>query len=422
MNPFRSLMGRREFTVGALAASTSALPFKNIANALELGASSKPGKRKGVQQHKIVTFGNQGGLPLGHATAADLSLSGQDVTILDMPGNESNFEEIREQGGIVVTGNPEAMSSGKIGFAEITNCTTDPEEALAGADLVIIDAPIHEIEEWVAHIVPYVEDNAILHFTYYGYWPALRIHPILKGAGKENVTVTECPSAIWLPQGGRGSFEFARMRPEIPLSAFPANRSAAAFQILGNLFPAFVPAKDVIETNFMNLNMIWHASIALLNVARFDRVKASGEDMASFYSSGVTESTSLIAEAQDNEREAVCNAYEVPYRSLMELEDRFFNVTGETVYEVQRETVKNIGLHPVEAWKLWTAWDIPFAIVPFISLAELAGIEMPVNRSLVDIFGVLHGKNFWEEGLTLNRLGLEGKDPEGVIKYVHDGI
>ena len=53
-------------------------------------------------QHKIVAFGNDA-MNLGYAIAADLSLTGQSVTILDMPENIEKLEPIKNQGGINVT-------------------------------------------------------------------------------------------------------------------------------------------------------------------------------------------------------------------------------------------------------------------------------------------------------------------------------
>ena len=210
MNPIRSLVGRRQFMVGVLAASTSTLLYKKIAKAFDPGSSinkRKPQMEKNITQHKIVAFGNEV-MNLGHAIAADLSLLGHDVTILDMPENDYKFEAIKEQGGINVTGNTEALTSRKTGFAKITNCTTDPKEALDGADLIFVSAPVHEYEKWITHIVPYIQDGAILHFNYYGYWVSLRIYPILKAAGKENVTITECPSSLYYSKGQKGHVDF----------------------------------------------------------------------------------------------------------------------------------------------------------------------------------------------------------------------
>ena len=46
---------------------------------------------------------------------------------------------------------------------------------------------------------------------------------------------------------------------------------------------------------------------------------------------------------------------------------------------------------------------------------------MPIHKGMTHIFGAVLEKGFWAEGLTLNRLGLQGKTPDEVIKYITEG-
>jgi len=373
-------------------------------------------------QRKIVTFGNET-MNLGHAIAADLSLAGHSVTILDMPENSEKFENIKKQGGINVSGKTEALTSGKTGFAKIDLCTTDPKEALYDADIVFVVAPIHGIEKWVSHIAPFLRGDEILHFNYYGYWPSLRAYPVLKNAGKKDVAITECPSSLYYARGESGSIDFSIMKQGIPLSVFPARKTDEVFGIMNSLYPAFVKARNILETNFMNLNMLWHPSIALLNIAYFDRIEADGGDRANFYGTGITENTGILTDAQDKERIAACEAYNIPYRPLMDLIHQFSEGYGDTITEAQRDAkfVKESVPYPLDIWEQWIGWDMPFAMVPFVSLCELAGVGMPVHRSFIHIFGALLGSDFWETGATLDRLGLGGMTKEDVIRYVYEG-
>jgi len=368
---------------------------------------------------KIAIFGNQH-MNLGHAIAADLALAGHEVNILDLPEYKENIEQIKKLGGIHVSGNTDALTSGKTGFAKIGLITTVPEEALRDADVIFVDVPATEFETRVTAIAPFIKNGAVLHFTYYGYWPSLRVAPILKEAGKENVILTECPSALYFARGKDGYLNFTIKRSGVPLSVFPGKKNNETFALLNSLLPSFVPAKNILETNFMNLNMIWHASIALLNVAYFDRVKASGEDTAHFYGIGITEHTGILTEAQDREREAVCRFYGVPYVPFKDLIKHFCKGTGRTMAEAQCNCnfVKSSTPFPVDTWAQWIKWDMPLALVPLISLADLAGIPMPIHRGLVHIFGAILGTDFWKTGLTLDKLGLAELSPEDIIKYV----
>tara|TARA_B100000676_G_scaffold265788_1_gene279038 strand:+ start:376 stop:549 length:174 start_codon:yes stop_codon:yes gene_type:complete len=56
-----------------------------------------------------------------------------------------------------------------------------------------------------------------------------------------------------------------------------------------------------------------------------------------------------------------------------------------------------------------------------VLLASPAGVPVPLHRGFVDIVDALLGSNSWQDGLTLERLGLEGMSPEQIRNYVETG-
>jgi opine dehydrogenase len=66
--------------------------------------------------------------------------------------------------------------------------------------------------------------------------------------------------------------------------------------------------------------------------------------------------------------------------------------------------------------------DVPLAHVPFVQLAESAGVSVPLHRGFVDIVDALLGTSSWQDGLTLERLGLAGLSPEQIRNYVETGV
>jgi len=368
---------------------------------------------------KIAVFGNQH-LNLGHAIGADLTLAGHAVTMFDLPEYAHTIEPLREMGGIHVTGDPKALVSGKTGFARLHKVTADPEEALREVEILFIDVPADEFESRLGPIIPYIPDNTVLHFNYYGYWPSLRIGPLLKEAGKRNVKITECPSCLYYARGKEGRLDFQVLKERISLSVFPASKSLEAFKVIRAVYPNFELARNVLETNFENLNLLWHPAIALLNVAHFDREENRGEKTAYFYQSGITEHTGILSDAQDREREALCKGYGVPYHSLRDLTLQYVKGTGKTMAEAQRNSnfIKDSPAFSVDQWTRWIHWDMPLGVVPMVLLGDLAGVPMSLHRGLVDIFGALLQTDFWKTGLTLDRLGLAGLTVGEVLRHV----
>jgi opine dehydrogenase len=371
----------------------------------------------------VAVFGNSG-LNIGHGVAADLSLAGYEVHLFDLPRFHEMIMPLQKLGGIHVSGDPDALTSRKTGFAKINMITTDPEKALKDADVLFIDIyPAYEIEARFEIIAPYIKDGVIVNFNNYGYWPSLRVADILKGEGKEDVILTETSAPLYVARGKNGYLDFSLMRKGTPLSAFPSRRSSEAFKVLRRLYPTFEPARNVLHTNFDNLNMQGHSSVALLNVAFFERAEEHGETTAYFYTTGITRSTGILAEAQDRERVEVCGAYGVPYTPFRETIKRYYGGDGETLDELELSTefIKGIPAYSTDIWAQWVKADLSLAMVPFVLLSELAGVSTPIHRGFIDIFGAVLGTDFWETGLTLDRLGLADISVEEIIGYVTYG-
>jgi opine dehydrogenase len=62
--------------------------------------------------------------------------------------------------------------------------------------------------------------------------------------------------------------------------------------------------------------------------------------------------------------------------------------------------------------------DIPTGLVPFVALGEVAGLEMPLTRSLIHISSALLRRDFWSYGRTLHALGLDAMNVEAILEYV----
>lgn len=370
----------------------------------------------------IATYGNE--LPnLAFAIAADLSLAGYKVNVFDLPEYSEKLEPIKKLGGFNVSGNSRALASGKTGFAEVNMVTTDPEKALKDADVVFIDVPVHDFETRMKPVAAYIKDGAILHFSYYGYWPSLRIRNILKEAGKDNVMITECPAPVHVARGMDGNLDISHMRNGIPLSVFPASKSSKAFEVIKKLFPTFELAKNVLHSNFENINMIGHAGVILLNIAEIDRLKEQGETEFSFYGSGITENTGIVSEALDRERIGVCKAYGVPYTPFKDMMKRFYGGKGETLTEVERNGAffKNVPPYPIDEGFRWLRMDVPFAMIPFVSLARVAGVPTPIYTGVIGLLEAIFKTDYWKTGLTLDKIGLADMTVEEVIRYVTEG-
>lgn len=359
---------------------------------------------------------------VGAAMAGDLALGGHDVR-LALEGAETDIlEAVRAAGGVNLSVPADRTLTGSNGLGTPRLLTGDPVEAVIGADLVVLDVEAGDIEARAAAIVPHLENGQVLYVNTHGYWPALRLAPALRAADKIGVTVIEgmAPNISAKRTGAEVTNYF--LRRDVPIAVFPANRAPEVQRFLPLLLGSWELCRDVIETNLENINLLVHPAMALLNVGYFDRAEAAGETV-SFYGTGNTVNAGRLAESLDAERPAVCEAYGVRFRSLVEHIHRLYGGTGDTVHDAVKESpvYQNSSGLPSDIWRAWMADDVPLAHVPFVQLAESAGVPAPLHRGFVDILDALLGTNSWQDGLTLERLGLSGLSPEQVREYVETG-
>lgn len=359
---------------------------------------------------------------VGIPMAGDLALGGHDVRLLLGADQRENLEAIRAAGGVTLEVPAERTLSGRNGLGAPRIVSEDPAEAVPGAGLVVLDVEAQEVESRAAEILPHLENGQVLYVNTHGYWPGLRLAPALRAADKAGVTVLEGIAPNISARRTGATVSAYTLRRDLPIAAFPANRTAAAEPFLPLILGSAELCRDVIETNFENLNLLVHPAMSLLNVGYFDRAEAAGEQ-ASFYGTGNTVHAGRLAEALDAERPAACAAFGVRFRSLLEHIHRIYGGGGDNVHEAVKQSpvYSNSGTQRADIWRSWMGDDVPLAHVPFVLLSELAGVPVPLHRGFVDIIDALLGTESWKDGLNFERLGLAGMTAEQVRAYAGTG-
>jgi opine dehydrogenase len=62
--------------------------------------------------------------------------------------------------------------------------------------------------------------------------------------------------------------------------------------------------------------------------------------------------------------------------------------------------------------------DVGYGLVPMAELGRLAGVATPTMDALVRLAGLALGISYGRDGLTLERLGLAGKSPAELSRFV----
>lgn len=370
----------------------------------------------------VAVIGNSG-LNIGFAVAADLSLAGHEVRLAHWPDCAGALHPVRARDGFAVQGDPAELVSGRLGHARPAMITTDVGAALRGAEVVFLDVEPAELEARFATLLPDLADSQIVHVNMHGGWPALRLAPLLREAGKDGVTITEGAAPTMAAGHADGIVVPHALRRRRGIAAFPAVRIEHSLARLRAFYPALEASRNVLQTGFETMNLLVHPGITLFSISEYDRAEARGEPVR-FYAAGNSPHTGRFAEAQDAERQPVCAAYEVPFRSLREHIGRYYGAEAPSVHDA----ILGAGFYqklpplPAATWRKWLATDMPLSHVPFVAFAELAGIAAPLHRAMIAVAEALLGQDFWAGGLTLDRLGLAGFGLADMQAYVNEGV
>jgi opine dehydrogenase len=365
---------------------------------------------------RVAVIGNTA-RAIGAVCASDLALSGHEVRFTVFPEHKDLLPEVRKAGGFTVEGDARHLVSKKTGFARLDKICDTTAQALDNAEAVLIEVDIHQLEEKFSAMIPEFARGAVVHIQSHGYWPAARLTPLLRRAGRKDVLVTEAPAPTHAARINGTVVTPKGLRSGIEIATVPASRNEEALATLKRLFPHFTAASSVLQTGLENLNLIVHPAMVLPNVGAMERAKLDGRKFG-FYQEGVVPAAGVLGDALDAERKHVCEAYGVEHTSMARAIEQYYGFNSNTFYEAMQNPVyKSFPPFQPDIWREWEAVDLPYAIVPCVQLAEQAGVMVPLHRAFAEILGVLLGVEPWNCGPSLRDMELDGT-PETVMKRV----
>lgn len=360
---------------------------------------------------KVAILGGGAG---GYSAAADLSLRGFPVTLYELPRFESHIREMAQRGGIAVKG------AVKRNFVKIDQITTDIQEAIRDASIIMLIVPSYGMEEFARQCLPHLQDGQEIVWNGAACLGALRfkllaekLAPHLKIRVAETATLPYC-----CRQTGPAEVKINLFVQNIFYSAFPAIHTPGMLKTFQSLYPSMIQAKNILETTLNYGNSILHPPGAVLNATRID---ARGEFC--LYTEGVSPSVARVIEAVDRERLALCQALGLQLITSRERLVRYgYSKRADTLCEeMVKSEVFAEAKGPFDIHHRYLTEDIPYGLVLWSSLGTALGVSTPVMDGLIEIGSVLCQRNFREEGLTLKKLGLEGMNGTQLSHYMRTG-
>lgn len=353
----------------------------------------------------------------GCAAAADLSRRGFGVRLYGRPSERLNA--LRERGGIGLSG---LLGEG---FVPVGVITDELEQAVAGADVIVLTVPTSGLEHYARALVPLLEEGQVVMLNPGHMGGSLFVAQVARELGRPVPRLCETTTLTYACRMASATeVNVSGLASNLLFAALPASATDELYERVSPLFGALVKAGSVLETGLQDLNAVEHPAQTLMNVGWLEHTRGDYY----FYFEGTTPSVARVIEAVDRERIALAAALGIPTRPFVE----YFHDAGYTtaeaaatgsVYRAMQESGPNRWMKgPSSLDHRYIHEDVGWGLVPWIHLGRVLGVATPTMEALTVIASTANGIDYLRDGLTLERLGLGGLDAAGIARYVELGV
>jgi opine dehydrogenase len=327
------------------------------------------------------------------------------------------IEVISDKGGIRVEGDVE-------GFAALQRITTSIDEAIAGAALILVVMPALAHRSIASLLAGCVEEGQVLLLTPGRTGGALEVYQTFRRHQvKRKVVLAECQTLLYAAESrGPSHVEIMKVKNRVRASALPATDTAKFMDVIGEVYPEYAPATNVLETSINNTGAVVHPAPMLMNSGLIER-SARGEDLR-YYKDVISKFVcEYVMERIDREKSEIARSFGVPVFDLREWYKECYDVEGESLYEVLQNNPYYLGFSvPENVLSYHHVLDeVPNSLVPLCEFGSLVGVDAPMASSIVDLASAALGFDFWLEGRTLDKLGLTDRSSEEILEFVNRG-
>ncbi len=343
----------------------------------------------------------------GQSFAAHLALLGFPVALWDIEPDK--VAALQRTGSIRVTG-------AVVGEAPVACITGDIGEAARSADVLMIVLPTVYHGSVARLLAPHLRNGQTLVLNPGGTGGALEVRATLDEAGcRASVVIAETDTLLYAcrsPLPGQAIIHGIKAR--VMTAALPASEGSAVVRLLNAAFPQFTAAPNVLVTSLMNGNAMMHPGPTVLNAGRIE-CNAEFE----YYSEGITPAVAQVVERLDAERLAVARELGVQVPSIREWYGTCYGVQGASLYEIVQQVRAYDGIRgPTSLNVRYLFEDVPTGLVPIAALGDAVGVRTPLARAVISLADGLLGRDFWQDGRSLARLGLAGLSAAAIRQRV----
>jgi opine dehydrogenase len=345
-----------------------------------------------------------------HAMAGDLASRGFSVNMFEMPEFQDGMRDLFDTRTIHVSG----MIQGSF---KLNRVTSDIDEAIDGVKYILVVTPAFAHEAYTELLKGKANSDQVV-VVYPGAFAGLLFRTVFDG--EDCPVVAEVNNLPYDTRLTAPSQVVIYGYNKVNIAFLPADRGADLIDDMRAIHPYDKVYTDVLEAGLSIVNPAVHSGPCLLSVTSIEN---SAKRSFFLYEHGVTPSSCRLNVRVDDERKAI--GRRLGY-TLTPIEDFTGLHDGYTWQDLYMRIHGNISLTPIagphDIGNRYFTEDAPYGLVPWSSIGKAVGVATPVIDSIVNIYSVVHERDWWKAGRSSDALGLEGLSLEQIKAYVRTGI
>ncbi len=346
----------------------------------------------------------------GLALAGQLALQGLKVNLYNR--TLQKISELKKRGGI-------NLSGVFTGFGRLNIVTDNIEEAIKDVDVIMIATPAIAHKNLASEMGPYLQENQLVILNPGRTGGAFEFKNNLVENGKDDdILIAEAQTFIYACRKiGPTDAHIFGIKNRIPLAALPGRRTKEVMEKVGSIIPQFKGVSSVLKTSMNNIGAILHPLPMLLNLGR---IEDKGDFL--YYHEGITPTVAKVLEIVDQERIDLAHALGIKSMRTADWMRKVYGINEDSLYSVIQNNRQYEGLlAPQGIGHRYILEDVPTGLVPFSYLGRIAEISTPTMDTIINFANTITGRNFWQEGRTLKKMGLAGMSLQDIKEYAYYG-
>ncbi len=305
------------------------------------------------------------------------------------------------------------------GLAKPELISTDLQAVLPGAEVFLVCLPTfaHSTAARAIADTGFTTTPVILNPGHTG--GALEFENVFRERGIKLPPIAEFSTLTYVARKYRENrVTITGSAKSIRLAALPGGDEALRWGV--ELYPAANIVKDVLATGLANVNLVLHPPCAVLGSAW---IEATGGDFT-FYVEGMTPGVARVMKTLDDERLATADAFGHKLPPLIEemtalgTVEKSHSADGDLVRAISGGEANRKIKAPDSLDHRYYREDFGHGLVPFLALAQIAGVKTPAAKSLLKLGQLLTGKDFHSAGRNAQVMGIAGLDKDALLKKI----